>query len=153
MSGVHLISDVRNRLISVIEDANATVTIGGSQVPVTVLKQLSAGHVIAESKLPAVHVMLTQDDVSERTNSTEDRRFTFNVALFARDVGDPQDQLDELQLCVEKAVAMSSNLDGGAKAVWFLGAQIGQSKGEYVTGQRVMRFAADLTITAGDPSV
>ena len=150
MSDRHLIGLVRERFNEAIAQANITTTTSGAS---NLLTQVPSGYVIPAAKLPVIYVLLTQENVVERSNQTEMRSLRFDVGLVVQEKGEPQDQLEELQLGVELAIAGSNQLGGIALACRYLGCEIVQHQGEYQVGRRNLKFEIILSMTANDPRV
>lgn len=152
MSNILVAKEVRHRFRDLIADAALSIEVGGVPTPVTVLQQPPKGWVVPEAKLPALYVFNSGERVSPADMTTVDRALQLDVVLMAQDHGDPQDQLDDLQLAIEKLVLASGGLSGACYDIPLEGSAIGQDQGRILFGVRTLTFRPVSNVTVNDPS-
>jgi hypothetical protein len=152
MSNILVAKEVRQRFRAVLEAAGLSVEIDGLPVTVKVLNQPPKGWRVDEKSLPAVYLFNSGERISPDGISAVDRALQLDVVLMARDQGDPQDQLDDLQLAIEVAILASGNLSGACHEIPLEGSAIAQDQGAVLFGVRTLTFRPVSNVTANDPS-
>jgi hypothetical protein len=152
MSNILVAKEVRRRFRAVLEAADLSVDIDGAPVPVRFMNQPPNGWRVDEKSLPAIYLFNSGERLSPEGISTVDRALQLDVVLMARDLGDPQDQLDDLQLAIEVAVLASGNLSGACYEIPLEGSAIAQDQGAVLFGVRTLTFRPVSNVTANDPS-
>ena len=152
MSNILVTKEMRNRFTAALEAANIIIDVGGTQTPVTFLKQPPAGWVVEEKKLPAIYVFSTAENIQPETLESKRRELSVDVVLMAKSVGDPQDQLDDMQLAVEVALLAPSPLHDVAVDVSLNSVSIAHDQGRAIFGVRSMSYGITCHVTAADPS-
>jgi hypothetical protein len=153
MSETHVIKFARHAFRNAIMGANAEIDIAGASVPVTLLTKLPKGLEIPEEKLPAIYVYSAGEQLHRDGVAAVDRNLQIDVILLAKDVGDPMDQLDDLQLLVEERVIASDDLKQISTDRNLLGTTLSTDRGRVIFGIRTLNFGLVLNVTADDPSV
>jgi len=148
VSDTLIAKEIRHRFKAAIASAGIAV----EAVPVTVLDNLPAGWVLPDEKLPALYVFSSGEGFSHESLSEVERRLSLDVALMARPGGDPMDQLDDIQLAVEKTVIAAGRF-GLAKSCRLQSVEIAQHQGAVIIGTRLMKYEIVFGATPDDPSL
>ncbi|MBQ4824379.1 hypothetical protein J4729_07425 [Leisingera sp. HS039] len=153
MSDILIAKELRHRFKAAILADGISVDQGGDAVAVEILETLPAGWVLKDEKLPALYVFATGEGLDHGQSISEVvRSLSLAVALMARPGGDPMDQLDDLQLAIEKKVLAAGNF-GLALSCRLLSVEIARNQGAAIIGTRIMNYEIVFGVTPGDPSL
>lgn len=150
MSDILIARELRARFRAVL--AGMTVDPGAGPVAVALLDQLPAGFVLPEDRLPACYVFNGGEGLDYRSISEVERRLSLDVVLMARGSGDPMDQLDDMQLAVERAVIAAAGF-GLARECRLRSVEPLREQGGLILAARVLKFEAVTGVTPDDPSL
>ncbi|MEC8295306.1 MAG: hypothetical protein VX083_17590 [Pseudomonadota bacterium] len=153
MSDTHIVKAQRHALRDLLDNAALTVVVDQAHVPVTILRRPPAGLKVAPEKLPAVYIYNNGEQIAGRDLQTVDRTPRFEIVMLAADKGDPQDQLDDLQLLIERTILGSDLLSGTCHAIDLEATNTVQEAGRVLYGVRSLSYRLLANVTAGDPSL
>jgi hypothetical protein len=152
MSNTLVAKEIRTRIKAAIAAGAITVDAGKGPVPVTLLACAPAGWVVPDRDLPAIYVFSTGEDLDYGSLSQTDRDLSLAVALMVRGSGDPMDQLDDIQLAVERAI-LAAGLLGIAQELRLRRVEIARDKGAVILSTRILNYAIVYGVTPDDPSL
>jgi hypothetical protein len=155
MSGTHINKEARARMKAALVSAAIEIDVDGTSTAVKVLSQLPANFVIQDEDLPALYVLQAAETRTHEEVSETQHHLTLDVVCMAAQggAGDPQDQLDDLQLAVELAIIGSGNLGGLATECRLTGSELTQNQGNLMIGVRALHYRVTLGVTPADPSL
>jgi len=152
MSLILVAKEIRHRFKAALAAANIAVDVGGEVVPVSFLDSPPAGWVVPDDKLPAIYVFNSGEGLSYESLDEVERSLGLDVVLMARAVGDPMDQLDDMQLAVE-ATMINAGGFGLARFNRLQSVDVAQNQGALSIGVRLMKFEIGFGVTPDDPSL
>lgn len=152
MSDTLIAKELRHRLKAALSAASITVDAGAGAVAVSVLDVPPAGWVLSDDRLPALYVFTSGELLSYESLSEVERSPALDVVLLARGGGDPCDQLDDMQLAVERIVIAGDGF-GIARTARLTSVEVPQNSGAPMLGARLMRYVFTYGVTPGDPSL
>lgn len=153
MSDTLIAKEIRHRFKSAVAIGGLSVGVGANSVAVKILETLPAGWVIKDDHLPALYVFPTLEVLDHNQSISDvERTLSLSVALAARQGGDPIDQLDDMQLAIEKRVLAAGDF-GLARSCRLLSVEILRNNGVPVIGARMMNYGIVYGVTPDDPSL
>lgn len=150
MSDVLVAKEVRARMNAAI--SGLSILVGGVAQSVTVLRRPPAGWLVPAGQLPAVYVFNTGERIQPDSLEADRRDHLFDVVVMAGSSEDPSDQLDDLQLAIERAILASGGLGGIAAEVALSAVSIAHDQAGVVFGVRTMSYGVVCYVTRADPS-
>jgi hypothetical protein len=144
MSSTLVAKEIRHRL-------NAALGAVGGGV-FTVLDAPPTGWVVSDERLPALYAFASGEGFGPESLSEITRQLFLDVVLMASPGGDPMDQLDDMQLAVEKTMISGGGF-GLARSNRLVSVEVAQNQGALMIGVRVMKFEITYGVTPDDPSL
>lgn len=152
MSDILVAKELRARLKAGLAAANITVGVAGAPgVPVRILDRVPVGWVVDDAKLPALYAFNSGEGFSYQDLCEVERTLFIDVVMMARS-DDPDDQLDDMQLAIERE-AIASGGYGIARSIRPVSVEIAQAQGSLLMGTRVMKLELVFGVTPDDPSL
>lgn len=152
MSDTLVAKELRARLKAGLAAANITVDTGSaSGVAVRILNRFPVGWTVEEKNLPALFVFNSAEGFSYESISEVERTLFLDVAMMARG-DDPGDQLDDMQLAIEREAIRSGGY-GIARSIRPISVEIAQAQGSLLMGTRVMKLELVFGVTPTDPAL
>lgn len=152
MSDTLISKEIRHRLKAALSAAQIEVVTAAGLAPVTVLDRPPAGWVVPEASLPAIYALTVGERRDHEGLAEVGHVLQIDVVLMAREGGDPADQLDDMQLAVERIVTDAAGF-GLARSFRLMSCEISQNQGALMIGARLMSFEIGFGSTPGDPSL
>lgn len=150
---VHILTAIRSAIKSKLDAAAVEVEISGTPTPVLNLLSPPSGSNVDDEDLPAFFVFTDGETISRATNTSNERAIRVAIYLFAHSKADPQDQLDEMQLQIEIALAGDHTLGGLCYELNPVAMSAAQEQGRVVFGARTLEYRCVTNVTANNPSV
>ena len=154
MSEILIAGEIRRRFKAALADAAITLDSGWGSILITILNPVSENRVVPPEKLPALYVFNSGERLGYDSLSEVARVLSLDVVLMAHDEWgqDPMDQLDDMQLGVERAMLAAGGFDL-ARQNRLVSVEIAQHQGAVLIGNRVMRYEITYGVTPDDPSL
>lgn len=152
MSDILIAKEIRHRFKAALSGAGIEIDAGSGPVSVAVLDSPPAGWVVPDERLPALYVFTAGEGLSHEALSEVTRQLSLDVVLMARGGGDPMDQLDDMQLAVEKTMIAAGGF-GLARSNRLMSVEIARNQGALMIGVRTMKFEITFGAEPGDPSL
>lgn len=145
---------LRHAITDTLDAAALSIAVAGVPQAVTVLRAPPSGGWVSDAQLPAVYLYVRRETISPQARGIDDRSFQVDMILQAKGSGDDVlDQLDDLQLALEIAIAGSGNLGGLVTEIRPQESEIHIERGSVVFGARRLSFAARVGVTRRDPTL
>lgn len=152
MSNILVAKELRARFKAGLGAANITVDTGAaSGVPVRILNRAPVGWLVDDAKLPALYVFNSGEGFSYQSIDEVERTLFLEVVMMARG-DDPGDQLDDMQLAIERE-AIASGGYGIARTIRPISVEIAQAQGALLMGVRTMKLELVFGVTPADPAL
>lgn len=151
MSATHIVKEVRNRFVATLTSV-ANVPPFEILASATILDSPPRDWSVEEGLLPAVYVLNTGERLRRSGVNSTERDIAIAVVLLAKSGGEPQDQLDDLQLAVEQALIDSSFLGGLASELELTEVATNKINGQWAFGQRILNYTVSVEVTSNNPT-
>lgn len=144
----------RKRIVSALRVLPLFTTVAGDLTPATIVEHPPANGWISEAALPGIYVFVRSERVEPNTLDSDARTLLIDVVLQGKGQRDDViDQVDDLQLAVEKTLMADPTLDGLFVDFRPVGSEVYTNQGEVVFAARRVSFEALLIMARLDPTV
>lgn len=151
---MHPAKALRQAVAAILEDAAIEIDVGGDPTAVSILVHPPSGGWLPDKRLPGIYVFVRSERIEAATHSDTGRTYLIDVVLQARGTSAAAiDQVDDLQLEVERAIGADETLGGLATSCDPAGSEIHLDKGEVVFAARRLTFEAVVLVPWGDPDI
>lgn len=153
MSGTHILKALRHAVNDLITDAAISIDVAGSPTLVKVLSQPPSGRQLDAQELPAIFVFVPGESIKPDTYQSYERGVRVSIYMLAHGTGDPLDQLDDMQLEIERLMEGSGFLGGLCYSLFPVEMSAVQEQGVVVFASRILEYRCVATVTSADPSI
>ena len=151
---MHPLKALRRASVDCVAAAEITVPVGGVPTAITVLEHPPTGGAVPEEDLPAIYCYIRSERVEPDSMRTDDRTILLDFVLQASGLRhDGLDQVDDMHLALERAIAGSGRLGGLVMTIRPVGSEVNVERGEVVFAARRVTFEARILASRSDPSV
>ncbi|MEJ6397040.1 hypothetical protein [Yoonia sp. 208BN28-4] len=151
---MHILKALRLRLVAVLSDAAISVDVDGVATIVTVATNPPSSGWQDDDKLPGVYCFVQDDEIKPATFKSDDHLIKIDLVMQAKGGRDAAvDQLDDMQLPIEQALAVEPTLGGLCISLRAARSRIQLQQGEVVFGARVLTYEAKIDALRADPSI
>ncbi|WP_370045480.1 MULTISPECIES: hypothetical protein [Salipiger] len=151
---MHPLKALRRTSVDLLSSAGLSVIVGGETRDVTVLEHPPLDAAVPPELLPAIYCYGRSERLEPDSMRTDRRQVLMDFVLQAE--GSDQtalDQVDDMHLGLEQAIAASGNLSGLVMQIRPVGSEVSVQRGEVVFAARRVTFEATLILSRHDPSV
>lgn len=128
------------------------IAVAGVPTEVTLKKSPPAGGWVNDTDLPAVFSYMRSETIEAFTFKADDRKLRLDLVLQAKGTGDDVlDQIDDLQLEIEKRIAASGNLGGLVRSIRPLSSEVHTDRGEVIFAARRVTFEINVSVPRQAP--
>ncbi|WP_353472327.1 hypothetical protein PVT71_13625 [Salipiger sp. H15] len=151
---MHPLKALRIASAEILSTAGLSVIVGGETREVTVLEHPPADAAVPEELLPAIYCYCRSERIEPDSMRTDKRQVLIDFVLQAQGFEQTAlDQVDDMHLEVERALAASGNLGGLVMMIRPVGSEVNVQRGEVVFAARRVSYEATLILPRHDPSV
>ncbi|MBL3580649.1 hypothetical protein BV509_17475 [Rhodovulum sulfidophilum] len=143
---------IRHAIADLLEAADIAVDTPARRLPVTILRSPPSGGWVKDDALPGIYMYLRREEIRPATMTRAARTITMDLILEARGA-DAEDQLDDMQLAVERTIAASANLGGLVMEIRPVDAEIHIERGSAIFGARRLSWSVRVEVPRSDPSL
>ncbi len=128
------------------------ISVAGVPTAVTLKKSPPAGGWINDSELPAVFSYMRSETIEPSTFTADARLPRLDLVLQAKGGGDDVlDQIDDMQLEIERRIAGSGKLGGLVQSIRPVSSEVHTDRGDVVFGARRVTFEIKASVSRRDP--
>ncbi len=128
------------------------IAVGGTPATVTLKKSPPTGGWVNDTDLPAVFSYMRSETIEAFTFKSDDRKPRLDLVLQAKGGGDDVlDQIDDMQLEIEKRIAASGNLGGLVRSIRPVSSEVHTDRGDVVFGARRVTFEIQASVPRALP--
>lgn len=143
---------IRHAVNDLIATPAIEISVGGTATAVSLKKSPPSGGWVNDSDLPAVFSYMRSETIEAFTFKADDRKPRLDLVLQAKGLGDDVlDQIDDLQLEIERRIADSGNLGGLVRSIRPIGSEVHTNHGEVVFGARRVTFEIQVSVPRALP--
>uniref|UniRef100_UPI0013007AD7 hypothetical protein n=1 Tax=Oceanicella sp. SM1341 TaxID=1548889 RepID=UPI0013007AD7 len=140
---MHPLKALRLRVVTALRAAGITLDVGGEERDVTILEQPPTGGAIPDTMLPALYCYVRSERIAPDCMACDERTVLLDLVLQAQGYDQqPVDQVDDLQLAVERVIAAAGSLGGLVMVIRPVGSEINVERGEVIFAARRLTFEA-----------
>ncbi|PHS21742.1 MAG: hypothetical protein COA84_15115 [Robiginitomaculum sp.] len=150
---VHILKSIRDAINTTLDAAVIEIDVNGTLTPVLRLNSPPSGSMIDEAELPAFFVFIQGETIEPDTYKSYRRTLRPVIYMYAKSSGDPQDQLDELQLKIEIALDGNKTLGGIVYEFMPVAMAAHQDQGRVVFGGRSLEYRCVTSVTSNNPTI
>ena len=151
---MHPLKALRRASVDLLSEAGLSVIVGGATREVTVLEQPPMGGAVPDDDLPALYCYVRSERIDGDSTRTDRRTVLLDFVLQASGTDqDALDQIDDIQLALEREIAASGRLGGLVMMIRPVGSEVRVERGEVVFAARRVTFEAMLLASRADPDV
>lgn len=151
---MHPLKALRRASVDLLSEAGLSVIVGGNTREVAVLEQPPMGGAVPDDILPALYCYVRSERIDSDSTRTDRRTVLLDFVLQASGTDqDALDQIDDIQLALEREIAASGRLGGLVMMIRPVGSEVRVERGEVVFAARRVTFEAVLLASRADPDV
>lgn len=138
---------VRHAVNDLLQTPVITISVAGTPTSVTLKKSPPSGGWVNDGDLPAVFSYMRSETIEAFTFKADDRKPRLDLVLQAKGGSDDVlDQIDDLQLEIEKRIAASGNLGGLVRSIRPIGSEVHTDRGEVIFAARRVTFEINVSV-------
>ncbi|MAY85577.1 MAG: hypothetical protein CML02_02465 [Pseudooceanicola sp.] len=151
---MHPLKALRKRANAVLAAAAIEIDVGGVPTLVTIASHPPTGGRFPQELLPAAFCYIRSETIQPDTTTSDDRSALLDVVVQAWGPHeDALDQVDDMHLAVELAIAADPTLAGLTYRLRPVGSEIYVDQGEIVFAGRRISFEGRMMVNRANPAV
>lgn len=149
---MHPLKAIRLAAFGAAESAAISVLVSGVAVAVKVLRHPPSDAAVPDNQLPAIFCYIRSELITPETLTKDRRDILLDFVIQTKGV-DAVDQVDDIHLALEVAIASSRNLGGVVLSIRPVGSEINIQRGEVIFAARRVTFEAFVIVDRANPSI
>lgn len=151
---MHPNKKLRHAIVEVFESASMAIDVDGVSTLVKIKSNPPSGGWQPDSDLPGIYCFVRSERVARQGQKTDIRTNVLDVVLQAKgSASNAVDQLDDMQLEVERLLSADATLGGFLVSLQLLGSEVFLNQGEVVFAARRVSFEPIIVTDRSNPSV
>ena len=151
---MHPLKALRRASVDLLSTVGLSVIVGGETQDVAILEHPPTDAAVPEELLPAIYCYCRSERIEPDSMRTDRRQVLIDFVLQAKGTEHTAlDQVDDMHLYLERAIAASDKLGGLVMMIRPAGSEVNVQRGEVVFAARRVSFEATLILPRHDPSV